>query len=80
MDAWILGWMGSSVGQLVGSDHITKYRINLNLIKIIQFYLKIYDLLRCPHLWVVEWVGSGQMTNLIKLELIDIIQFCLKTC
>ena len=24
------------------------------------------------------WVGSGQMTNLIKLELIDIIQFCLK--
>ena len=22
--------------------------------------------------------GSGQMTNLIKLELIDIIQFCLK--
>ena len=25
-----------------------------------------------------EWVGSGQMTNLIKLELIDIIQFCLK--
>ena len=25
-----------------------------------------------------EWVGSGQMTNLIKPELIDIIQFCLK--
>ena len=25
-----------------------------------------------------EWVGSGQMTNLIKLELIDIIRFCLK--
>ena len=25
-----------------------------------------------------EWVGSGQMTNLIKFELIDIIQFCLK--
>ena len=23
-------------------------------------------------------MGSGQMTNLIKLELIDIIQFCLK--
>ena len=23
-------------------------------------------------------VGSGQMTNLIKLELIDSIQFCLK--
>ena len=28
--------------------------------------------------WVGEWVGSGKMTNLIKLELIDIIQFCLK--
>ena len=25
-----------------------------------------------------QWVGSGQMTNLIKLELIDIIPFCLK--
>ena len=27
---------------------------------------------------VGQWLGSGQMTNLIKLELIDIIQFCLK--
>ena len=25
-----------------------------------------------------EWMGSGQMTYLIKLGLIDIIQFCLK--
>ena len=25
-----------------------------------------------------QWVGSGQMTNLIKLELINIIWFCLK--
>ena len=25
-----------------------------------------------------QWVGSGQMTNLIKLELINIIRFCLK--
>ena len=24
-----------------------------------------------------QWVGSGQMTNVIKLELIDIIRFCL---
>ena len=61
------------MGQWVGSGHITKYQINLDLIKIIQFYLKIYDLFRHPHLWVGEWVGSGQMTNLIKLELIDII-------
>ena len=28
--------------------------------------------------WVGEWVGSGQMTNLIKFELINIISFCLK--
>ena len=63
MDGWVNGW-----GQV-----ITKYRINLDLIEIIQFCLKIYDLLRHLQLWVGEWVGSGQMTNLIKLELIDII-------
>ena len=60
----------------VRSGHITKYRMYLDLIKIIKFCLKIYDLLRHPHLWVgvwVQWVGSGQMTNLIKLELINII-------
>ena len=79
VSAWIVVWMGGSVGQWVGSGHIAKYRINLDLIEIIQFCLKIHDLLRHPHLWVGEWVGSGQMTNFIKLELIDIIQFCLKT-
>ena len=73
------GCMDSLVGQWVGSGHIAKYRINLDLIEIIQFCLKIYDLLRHPHLWVGEWVGSGQMTNFMKLELIDIIKFCLKT-
>ena len=39
--------MGGCVGQWVnalGSGHITKYRINLDLIEIIQFCLKIYDL------------------------------------
>ena len=41
---WVYGWMGGSVGQWVGSGHITKYRINLDLIDIIQFCLKIYDL------------------------------------
>ena len=73
MGGWVIGWMGSSVSQWVESGHITKYQINLDLIKMIQFCLKICDLLRHPHLWVGEWVGSGQMTNLIKLELIDII-------
>ena len=34
------------MGQWVGSGHIIKYQINLDLIEIIQFCLKIYDLLR----------------------------------
>ena len=73
------GWVGS-VGQWVGSGHITKYQINLDLIEIIQFCLKIYDLFETPtpmdgclDQWVGQWVGSGQMTNVIKFELIDII-------
>ena len=56
--------MGGSVGQWVGSGHITKYQIDLDLMEIIQFCLKIYDLLRHPHPhvhpWVVGWV-SGSM-------------------
>ena len=79
VSAWIVVWMGGSVGQWVGSGHIAKYRINLDLIEIIQLCLKIYDLLRHPHLLVGVWVGSGQMTNFIKLELTNIIQFCFKT-
>ena len=43
---WVCGWMGGSVGQWVGSGHITKYQINLDLIETIQFCLKIYDLWR----------------------------------
>ena len=35
---------------------IIKNRINLDLIEIIQFCLKNYDLLRHPHLWVGGWV------------------------
>ena len=76
------------MGHCVGSGEITKIQINLELIKIIQFCLKIYDLWKHPHLWVGGWVGqwvrSGQITknqrNLIEilLKLIEIIQFCLK--
>ena len=41
---------------------ITKYQINLDLIEIIQFCLKIYDLLRHPQLWVGVWInGWGQV-------------------
>ena len=52
---WVCGWLGGSVGQWMGSGHVTKYQINLDVIKIIQFCLKIYDLLRHPHLWVPLW-------------------------
>ena len=67
----------------MGPGQIIKNQINLDLVKIIQFCLKIYDLLRHPHLWVGgwvgQWVGLGHITkNQINLELIEIIQFCLK--
>ena len=59
---------------------IIKNQINLDLIEIIQFCLKIYNLLTHPHLlvgvwvdgWVNMWVnGWGQ----INLELIEISLF-----
>ena len=46
------------MGQWVGSGHIIKYQINLDLIEIIQFCLKIYDLLRHPQLWVGVWING----------------------
>ena len=48
--------MGQWVGLWVGLGQIIQNRINLDLIEIIQFCLKIYDLLRHPHLWVGGWV------------------------
>ena len=41
---WVCGWVDQSVGQWVASGQMTKNLINLDLIKIIQFCLKIYDL------------------------------------
>ena len=38
---WVGGWM---VGQWVGSGQMTKNLINLDLIEIIEFCLKINDL------------------------------------
>ena len=80
------GWLGRSVGQWVGSGQITKNLINLDIIEIIQFFLKIF--VGYPHPWVAMWVvgwvtgstgGSGEITNnLINLDIIEIIQFCLK--
>ena len=40
----------------MGPGQIIENRINLDLIEIIQFFLKNYDLLRHPHLWVGGWV------------------------
>ena len=40
--------MGGSVDQWVGSGQITKNLINIDLIEIIQFHLKIYDLWKAP--------------------------------
>ena len=53
------GWLDGSVGQWVGSGQITNYLINLDIIEIIQFCLKIYNLLRHPHLWLDVWVMGG---------------------
>ena len=53
---------GRCVGGLVGSGHIIKYQKNLDLIEIIQFCLKICDLLRHRQLWVGVWInGWGQV-------------------
>ena len=64
---WVCGWLGGSVGQWVGSDQMTKNLISLDLIEIIQFSLKIYDLHTYPHPWVDgwvgQWVGSHQMNH-----------------
>ena len=50
-----------------GSFQITKNQINLDLIGIIQFCLKIDDLLRYPtYRWVYGWMVSlmgGLMSN-----------------
>ena len=43
----------------MGSGQMTKNLINLDLIEIIQFCLKIYDLLRHPHPWVGVWVSES---------------------
>ena len=45
---WVCGWLDGSVGQWVGSGQMTNNGINLDLIEIIQFCLKIYDLKETP--------------------------------
>ena len=41
---WVCRWMGGSVLQWVGLSQMSKNLINLDVIEIIQFCLKIYDL------------------------------------
>ena len=53
------GCLDGSLDQWVGSGQITNYLINLDIIEIIQFCLKIYNLLRYPHLWLDVWVVGG---------------------
>ena len=72
---WVCGWMGGSVGQWVGSGQVTKYQINLDIIEIIQFCLKIYDLLRhlapmggCVGGWVVQWVNGWGQVMLLNIK------------
>ena len=58
---WVCGWVVGWVGQWVGSGQMTKNLINLDLIKIIQFCLKIYDLWRHPTsvgVWVGQWING----------------------
>ena len=75
MNGCIIWWMGELIGEVM-SNH--KNLINLDIIGIIQFCLKIYDLWRHSQLWVGWWVGSCEITKiLINLDLIEIIQFCL---
>ena len=45
------------MGQWLEPGQIIKNHINLDLVEIIQFSLKIYDLLTYPHLWVVGWIN-----------------------
>ena len=74
-----------------GTPRISQNSIALELIKIFQFSLKIWNLWRLPHSWVGVWfgglvggwvgwwVGSGQNTKNLKIvDWIKIIQFCLK--
>ena len=80
MGGCVGGWMGQWVnggwvGQWVGSLQITKNRINLELMEIIQFCLKIYDLLRTPSpmggcmgSWVVGSVNGWGQVKLLKIQ------------
>ena len=69
--------VGCVSGSMGLSGEITNYLINLDLIEIIQFCLKIYDLWRHLHLWgvygwlggwVVQWVNGWGQVILLNIE------------
>ena len=73
--------------QWVKTCEITKNLIKLDLIEIIRFCLKIYDLWTHSHLWIDLWVGGWVdgwvsscqiIKNRVNRHLIEIIQFYLK--
>ena len=69
----LFGTVDGWVGLWVVTYQITKILINLDLIKIIQFCLKFYDLWRHPHPFVGGWEGLSQITKKqINLDLIEI--------
>ena len=66
--------VGCVSGSMGLSGEITNYLINLDIIEIIQFCLKIYDLWRHLHLWVGVWVDgwfSGSMGGVRSYYLIS---------
>ena len=58
------GWVGQWVNGWDQVKYLTKNLISLDLIEIIQFSLKIYDLQRHPHPhplvggWMGQWVNG----------------------
>ena len=82
--AWFGGWVG---GWVDGWDQVKSLKFNKCwpnqdnsiLFEDLWFVETPPPVSGCVGGWVGQWVGSGQMTkNLINLELIEIIQFCLK--
>ena len=53
------GCLDGSLDEWLGSCQFTNYLINLDIVEMIQFCLKIYNLLRHPHLWLDVWVVGG---------------------
>ena len=51
-----------------GPGQITNNLINLDLIEMIQFCLKIYDFWRQPYPWVGQWVNRWGQVILLNIK------------